>query len=123
MSETILVAIITACATTIPQLITCVSNNKREKELKRIEIYNSNLYSVVTEFLEVAGRLQLKSGICNKDKSDFCSAVNKLLLYFPNIDANIISKIFYSLSEDNVNTRQQAIQPLIKELSKSLSEK
>lgn len=122
MSDTIWVAIITACATTIPQIINTVINKNKEIRLKKFEYYNQNRLNAIIDFLEASGSLYTKDGISTREKAIFDKSLNKLLLYFPNIDSKIISNIYDSLSQWNVEKRQEAIQPLIKQLSKSISE-
>lgn len=122
MSDTIWVAIITACATTIPQIINAIINKNKEIRLKKFEYYNQNRLNAIIDFLEATGSLYTKDGISTGERAHFDKSLNKLLLYFPNTDSKIISNIYDSLSQWNVEKRQEAIQPLIKQLSKSISE-
>lgn len=123
MTDTIWVAIITACATTIPQIIIAIINKSKELKLIKIEHFEKYKLNAITDFLEVAGSLHIKDGITSRERSSFDKSVNNLLLYFPEIDSKIISNIYASLSEWNVEKRQNAIQPLIKQLAKSIKEK
>ena len=58
-----------------------------------------------------------------KEKYNFQKSVQKLLLYFPDINIKIFDKVFNSTSEWDVSKRLEALQPLIKQLSKSIKEK
>ena len=123
MTDTIWVAIITACATTIPQIIIAIINKNKELKLIKIEHFEKYKLTAIADFLEVAGSLHINDGISCKERASFDKSVNNLLLYFPEIDSKIISDIYDSLSEWNVEKRQNTIQPLIKYLAKSIKEK
>ncbi len=122
MSDTIWVAIITACATTIPQIIIAIINKNKEIKLKKFEYYNQNRLQVIFDFLDAVGEIYSKDGINLKEKANFQKSLHKLTLYFPKIDYKIFDKIYNSLSEWDVTSRHEALQPLIKELSKSIKD-
>lgn len=123
MTDTIWVAIITACATTIPQIIIAIINKSKELKLIKIEHFEKYKLNAIANFLEVTGSIHIDDGISYKERASFDKSVNNLLLYFPEIDSKIISDIYDSLSEWNVEKRQNTIQPLIKYLAKSIKEK
>ncbi len=123
MTETIWVAIITALATTIPQLInTWISYHKNIKE-KQLEMFEQNRLNAIVEFLDAVGGTYSRDGLSLGEKNNFDKSLNKLLLYFPNINEDDISKIFNSTKEWDSAKRFTALKPLIKQLSKSISEK
>lgn len=123
MSDSIWVAIITASAAIIPQLAITIINKNKEIKLKKFEYYDQNKLDAINEFLETTGSLYIKDGISLKEKAQFEKSVYKLLLYFPSIDSNMISNIFNSLKEWDINKREEIIQPLIKQLSESIRDK
>lgn len=123
MSETIWVAIITALATTIPQLINAwISYHKDIKE-KQLEMFEQNRLNAIVEFLDAVGGMYSRDGLTQVEKYKFDKTLNKLLLYFPNINEEDITKIFNSTKEWDSAKRFTALKPLIKQLSKSISEK
>lgn len=123
MPDTIWVAIIAAASAIIPQLINTYTNYKRDTKLKLQDTYNQNRLNAIIEFLDSTGSIYSKDGMSLKEKYNFQKSVQKLLLYFPDINIKIFDKVFNSTSEWDVSKRLEALQPLIKQLSKSIKEK
>lgn len=123
MSDTILVAIIASASAIIPQLINTYINYKRDVKLKLQDTYNQNRLNAIIEFLDSTGSIYSKDGIALNKKYDFQKSMQKLLLYFPDIDSNVFEEILNSTKEWNISKRCEAVQPLIKQLSKSIKEK
>ncbi len=123
MSDTIWVAIITALATTIPQIIIAIINYYKEIKQKQLELFEQNRLNAIVEFLDTIGSTYIKEGLSLNEKHRFDKALNKLLLYFPNITNSEITKIFDSTKEWDSAKRSDALKPLIKQLSKSISGK
>lgn len=123
MSDTILVAIIASASAIIPQLINTYINYKRDVKLKLQDAYNQNRLNAIIEFLDSTGSIYSKDGIALNKKYDFQKSMQKLLLYFPDIDSNVFEEILNSTKEWNISKRCEAVQPLIKQLSKSIKEK
>ncbi len=123
MPDTIWVAIIAAASAIIPQLINTYINYKRDTKLKLQDTYNQNRLNAIIEFLDSTGSIYSKDGMSLKEKYNFQKSVQKLLLYFPDINIKIFDKVFNSTSEWDVSKRLEALQPLIKQLSKSIKEK
>ena len=123
MSDTILVAIIASASAIIPQLINTYINYKRDVKLKLQDAYNQNRLNAIIEFLDSTGSIYSKDGIALNKKYDFQKSMQKLLLYFPDIDSNVFEEILNSTKEWNISKRCEAVQPLIKQLCKSIKEK
>jgi len=123
LSDTILVAIITGCLTTIPQIILKISNDRKEIKLKKFELFKQKQLEVVTNFLDSVGAIYDDGGISLREKDEFQKCAQKLLLYFPNIDIAEFDKILESTKQWTPSKRFESLQPLIKELSKSLQDK
>lgn len=123
MPDTIWVAIIAAASAIIPQLINTYINYKRDTKLKLQDTYNQNRLNAIIEFLDSTGNIYSKDGMSLKEKYNFQKSVQKLLLYFPDINIKIFDKVFNSTSEWDVSKRLEALQPLIKQLSKSIKGK
>lgn len=123
MSDTILVAIITALATTIPQIINSIISYHKDMKQKQLELFEKNRLSAIVEFLDTVGETYSHNGLAQFKKYKFDKSLNKLLLYFPNINSEEITKIFNSTKEWDSVKRIDALKPLIKQLSKSISEK
>lgn len=123
MSDTILVAIIASASAIIPQLINTYINYKRDVKLKLQDAYNQNRLNAIIEFLDSTGSIYSKDGIALNKKYDFQKSMQKLLLYFPDIDSSVFEEILNSTKEWNISKRCEAVQPLIKQLSKSIKEK
>jgi len=122
LSETLWIAIITACATTIPNIVIAIINNKHFLKIKRIENYNEARQKVIFEFLENVGGC-CGSAITMHQKQEYQKSLNKLLLYFPNINSSTLDKIYNSLFDSNISNKTAVLTPLIKELSIVLSDK
>ena len=123
MSDTIWVALITGCLTTIPQLIMAISNNRKEVKLKKIEYIKGKQLEAAINFLNSVGNIYSKNGIPSEKKFEFQKSAQELLLYFPNIDIKEFDKIFDSTSEWTSSKRLEVLSPLIKQLSKSIQGK
>lgn len=123
MSDTIWVAIITALATTVPQIINSVINYHKDIKQKQLELFETNRLNAIVEFLDAVGETYSREGLAKVEKYKFDKSLNKLLLYFPNINSDEITKIFDSTQEWDSAKRSDALKPLIKQLSKSISEK
>ena len=123
MSDTIWVAIITGCLTTIPQIIITIINNRKEVKIKSIEKFKQDQLKVIIDFKYSIGGIYSNDGISLSKKSDFQKTSQKLLLYFPSIDINEFNKIFDSTKKWNTSERLKVLQPLLKQLSKSIQEK
>lgn len=123
MSDTILVAIVTSASAIIPQLINTYITYKKDVKLKLQNSYNQNRLNAIIEFLDSTGNIYSKDGISLCEKNNFQKSLQKLLLYFPNIDSKTFDNIYNSTSEWDTSKRLEALQPLIKQLSKSIQEK
>lgn len=123
MSDTIWVAIIASASAIVPQLINTYINYKRDVKLKLQDTYNQNRLNAIIEFLDTTGSIYSKDGIPIKDKYNFQKSIQKLLLYFPDISTITFEKIFDSTKVWDTQERLEALQPLIKQLSKSIKEK
>lgn len=122
MSETIIVAIITACAASLPGIINTILNNKNSITLKKYENFNEQRQKVIFDFLESVGQCS-GGGITAREQSNYQICLNKLLLYFPNINKDLLDKIYKSLFVSSTSDKLNAITPLIKELSTAIIEK
>ena len=123
MSDTIWVAIIASASAIIPQLINTYITYKKDVKLKLQDTYNQNRLNSIIEFLDSVGSIYSKDGLVLKQKYDFQKSMQKLLLYFPDIDSSVFDKIFDSTKEWDIAKRYEAIQPLIKQLAKSIKDK
>ena len=123
MSDTIWVAIIASLSAIVPQLITTFLNYRKDVKLKLTETYNQNKLNIITEFLDSLGNMYNRDGTSLGDKYTFQKASQKLLLYFPDININLFDSLFDSAKEWDTSRRLEILQPLIKQLSKSMQEK
>jgi len=121
MSDTIWVAIITACASILPNIIITIINNKHSLKIKKYESYTISKQNAVFDFLTSVGKMF--SGSYRDEISDFQVSLNKLLLYYPDIDTTLIDNVYKSLNDTNLTNKRNTILPLIKELSKSIQNK
>jgi hypothetical protein len=123
LSDTIWVAIIASASAIIPQLINTYITYRKEIKLKLQDTYNQNRLNAIIEFLDCTGNIYSQDGISLGEKGKFQKSLQKLLLYFPNIDSITFDEIFKSTKEWDTIKRLEAIQPLIKQLSISIKEK
>ena len=92
MSDTILVAIITALATTVPQIINSIITYRKDIKQKQLEFFEKNRLNAIVEFLDTVGETYSREGLSQIEKYKFDKSLNKLLLYFPNIDNEEVTK-------------------------------
>lgn len=123
MSDTIWVAIITALATTVPQIINSIITYRKDIKQKQLDFFEKNRLNAIVEFLDTVGETYSREGLSQIEKYKFDKSLNKLLLYFPNIDNEEVTKISNSTKEWDSVKRLDALNPLINKLSKSISEK
>lgn len=123
MSDAIWVAIIASASAIIPQLLNQYFSYKKDVKLKTIDFYNQNKLNAVIDFLDTVGESFGGNGITGGEKANYQKALNKLLLYFPDIDSDSYIKVFKSLSEWDINKRYEVLMPIIKQLSKSIQDK
>lgn len=122
MDITIVVAIITALSTTIPQLISNYMNNKHQLKIKKIELFEVAKREAIINFLNSVGNCTDNGiGINTIQSTEYHKCLNVLMTYFPNLNQQNINKLNESIYNDNDDI-QKAIYPIILELSKSLSE-
>ena len=122
MSDTILVAIITACATTIPGIIVAIINNFFQLKFKKLEAYELAKRNALIDFNEKATEYcsnDLKNGKVEYEKS-----LNNLYIYFPSFNDLNISVLNNARSvSDNVGDKNLYFSQLsktIKQLSNLL---
>ena len=116
---TIWVALITGAFALLPNIL----NNRQQLKLKKIEVNELAKRQAIIEFSDTVSEcVNTGSGITVGEGIAYQKAVNKLLLYFPDIDMTLITKLNQAVHDTNMNSKQDIIRPLIKELSKSLSE-
>lgn len=122
MSDTIIVAIITAIATTVPQIVVNIINNKHQLKLKQYELRKTIYQKVVDEFIEnVTNCMDDYNGLSTKQSINFYQSINKIQIYFPKLDKKLIDNLVQNIQKDD-DTIEETLKPIVKELSKLLSE-
>lgn len=122
MSDTIIVAIITAIATTVPQIVVNIINNKHQLKLKQYELRKTVYQKVVDEFIEnITNCMDDDVGLSAKQSINFYKSINKIQIYFPKLDKKLIDNLVQNIQKDDV-TIEEALKPIVKELSKLLTE-
>lgn len=119
MSETIWVAIITACATFIPAISTIVVNNYFQYKFKRFELQQLSQDKAVLNYLEALASCYGPDGSLKLGTAkEYQKALNVLLYYFPDLDLRLLNKAIYSITKSKPNEKMDYTLPIIKELSK-----
>ena len=122
MNTAIIVAIITAISTTVPQLISTNMKNKQELAIKKLEYSELIKKNVITEFIiAVSNCMDNGSGLAPVQSKEYYKRLNILLTYFPNINQESIDNLTKSIYS-NDKTIQKSLMPVIQELSKLLYE-
>ena len=122
MSDTIWIAIITACATTIPQIILAIISNKQTIKIKKLEYFELAKKNAIIDFIDAVGNcINSGSGLTIEIISNYYKHLNTLRVYFPDLDEKILEELTKKIYSNN-NDIQTAIKPILKELSKLLSE-
>lgn len=119
MNTTIWVALITGIFASVPSLI----KGWQDLKLKKIEIYENDKRQAIIDFSDAVSYCFGANGyLSGEEIIKYQQSVNKLLLYFPNIDLEIIDKLNKAIYDKNLDSKQDIIRPLIIELSKSIPE-
>lgn len=122
MSDTIIVAIITAIVTTVPQIVVNIVNNKHQLKLKQYELRKTVYQKVIDEFIEnVTNCMDDDVGLSAKQSINFYKSINKIQIYFPKLDKKLIDNLVQNIQKDDV-TIEETLKPIVKELSKLLTE-
>ena len=122
MTTAIIVAIITAISTTVPQLISTNMKNKHELALKRLEYFELTKKNVITDFIIAVGEcMDNSSGLAPVKSKEYYKSLNVLLAYFPKLNMENINQLTESIYSTDAKI-QKALTPIIQELSKLLSE-
>ena len=122
MNTTIIVAIITALSTTLPQIVSTCINNRQQLKMKKLEYFELSKKKVITDFIIAVGNCTNNSNELAPSQSiEYYKQLNILRAYFPNLNEKNIDKLTESLyySDEYIQT---ALLPILKELSKLLSE-
>lgn len=122
MNTTIIVAIITALSTTLPQIISTCINNRQQLKIKKLEYFELSKKKVITDFIVAVGNCTDNSnGLAPCQSIEYYKHLNILRTYFPDLNENNINNLTKSLY-DSDESIQTALLPILKELSKLLSE-
>lgn len=123
MTETIWVAIITACATFIPTIVTIIVNNFFQLKFKRFELQQLSQDKAVLNYLEALGTCYGPDGnVSVSDAIQYQKSVNALLYYFPDLDTKLLDTAINSIRKTKPSDKMDFILPIIKKLSKSRKE-
>lgn len=122
MSDTIWVAIITACASTIPQIVLAIIRNKEELKNKQLEINETAKRDALINFItSVTSCSQNIGNLTDYQISEYYKNLNILITYFPNVDKKKFENLSQMICGSN-STINNKLNSLVTELSKSLFE-
>lgn len=120
---TITFAVILGISAIISPIIVTVINNNHQLKLKRYENQELAKRQAIIDFINATANCYSFDGSLDlKSSTDFQKSCNKLLLYFPDIDIEILNEIRSSLHSTNINAKDKEIKQLIIKLSKQLTE-
>ena len=123
MSETIWVAIITACASVIPQLIIVIFRYKQEIVVKKQEVLECAKKEALTNFITIVTACSENIGkLTEQQINEYYKCLNILLVYFPNSNKNNIAELSRMLYGSN-NVINDKLSPIVSDLSRLLTEK
>lgn len=124
MNTTVLVALITGLSAIVPNIIITILNNRQQFKLQKFEIDEVAKRNAIIEFANSVSDCISDNGSLSINNSiRYDKALNKLLFYFPNLNIETIQRLTDSLFDIDINSKQDVLRPLIKELSKELFEK
>lgn len=118
MSETIIVAIITACATTIPNIAIALINNRYQFKNKLFESHELARRNALANFNDKASSYY--SITLTKFRMDYEQALNDLYAYFPYINDESLNDLENARHLNNWNEYYLVLRKVIKQLSKSI---
>lgn len=116
MSDTVLVAIITACATAVPTTISLLFNLLGEYGIKKWKLNKTSKRNAVKEYLDILGNSSVAAS--ERDISKYQAASLNLLYYYPELDVSLLHNAINGYTEKRIDSKLNAALPLIKELSK-----
>lgn len=111
------VAVILLVASIVSPIITTYMNNKHQKELKKIDIYEDAKKEALSNFIDTAQILNY-----NPTDSDamyeYCTAFDKLFIYFSDISLDTVKGLELARKEIAKNDTQENFKKANRELTK-----
>lgn len=111
------VAVILLISSVVSPIITTYMNNKHQKELKKIDIYENAKKEALSNFIESA---QLLNYDFNNPEAmhEYCINFDKLFIYFSDISIDTLRSLENARSELSKNDNQENFKKANRELTK-----
>ena len=111
------VAVILLVASIVSPIITTYMNNKHQKELKRIDIYEDAKKEALSNFIDSAQVLNYNPADSDA-MYEYCIAFDKLFIYFSDISLDTIKELELARKEVAKNDTQENFKKANRELTK-----
>ena len=111
------VAVILLVASIVSPIITTYMNNKHQKELKKIDIYEDAKKEALSNFIDTAQILNYNPTDCDA-MYEYCTAFDKLFIYFSDISLDSVKGLELARKEIAKNDTQENFKKANRELTK-----
>lgn len=111
------VAVILLISSVVSPIITTYMNNKHQKELKKIDIYENSKKEALSNFIESAQLLNYD--FTNPENlHEYCISFDKLFIYFSDISLDTIKDLEKARVELSKNENQENFKKANREITK-----
>lgn len=111
------VAVILLVASIVSPIITTHMNNKHQKELKKIDIYEDSKKEALSNFIDFAQALNYNP-TNSETMYEYCIAFDKLFIYFSDISLDTVKELELARKEIAKNDTQENFKKANRELTK-----
>lgn len=116
-------AVILGVIAVVTPMLTALINNRHQLKVKRFENQELAKRQALIDFINVVGDCAMYDGkLSSSNMKQFQKSANTLLVFFPNINIEVLDKIQNAILQTNVTIKDKELRPLIIELSKSLKQ-
>lgn len=113
------VAVILLISSVISPWLVNKENNKHQLSLKKLDIYEKEKRKALTEFIECSEDYLLNS-IYVEQTVKYYSSVNKLFIYFSNINPTNFSNFENAVKSNNITSASNELSIIVQTLSEQI---
>lgn len=113
-----LIAIVVGLSAVISPIIVAIINNKYNSNLSKLNMFNEAKRNSLNEFIEATEEViisHMETDLCN-----YFSSLDKLFIYFDNIDLHMFSLLNDALKKNDDSKANRELTNIVQELSKQI---
>lgn len=113
-----LIAIVVGLSAVISPIIVAIINNKYNSNLSKLNMFNEAKRNSLNEFIEATEVViisHMETDLCN-----YFSSLDKLFIYFDNIDLHMFSLLNDALKKNDDSKANRELTNIVQELSKQI---